>query len=426
MPPKPERGDESTMKTPFVWLVDFVKRQSRNFRVLLARKLAYSFLGRLSRQYTSLYAVALGADKIALGTLNSVGSAISTIISLPIGRLADRYSLRKMMLLAMVLEVLVPIAFFLPWNWILLIPALALLQLTGFRSLAVTIESVYIASSLKDDDRASGFGVSTVLSTIGGTLAPIAAAYLVIAFGGINVEGIRPLFLIQLIGLIPLTVVIYLQLTEMAKAEGETGRGMRARIRNFVRDFSTLFKGAKGLKRFIFMECLGAFSMSGVFPFAMVFAVEVKEATPFILGYMGMAATLANMIFAIPIGRLADKIGRKKTLYLMRPIMYASYVLIAFAPNAYWLILAWAFLGFPWEWIIWSAMSMEMVDESERGRWGGILMLFRGIVSIPAPIIGGILYQSFNPALLFLLPIVVDLFLRLPTLITTRETLERG
>ncbi|MFB0523685.1 MAG: MFS transporter, partial [Candidatus Bathyarchaeia archaeon] len=354
MPLKPERGDETVVKTPFVWLVDFVKRQSRNFRVLLARKLAYSFLGRLSHQYTSLYAVALGADKIALGTLNSVGSAISTVISLPIGRLADRYSLRKMMLLAMVLEVLVPIAFFLPSNWIMLIPALALLQLTGFRSLAVTIESVYIASSLKDDDRASGFGVSTVLSTIGGTLAPIAAAYLVIAFGGINVEGMRPLFLIQLIGLIPLTVVIYLQLTEMAKAEGETGKG----IRNFFRDFSTLFKGAKGLKRFIFMECLGAFSMGGVFPFAMVFAVEVKEATPLILGYMGMAATLANMIFAIPIGRLADKIGRKKTLYLMRPIMHASYLLIAFAPNAYWLILAWAFLGFPWEWIIWSAMSM--------------------------------------------------------------------
>ncbi len=410
------------MKTPFGWIADFVKRQSRNFRVLLARKLGYSFLGRLNNQYTSLYAVALGADKIALGTLNSVGSAISTIMSLPIGRLADRYSLRKMMLFVMILEVLVPIALALPSDWIMLIPALALLQLTGFRSLAVTIESVYIASSLRNEDRASGFGVSTVLSTIGGTLAPIAAAYLVIAFGGINVEGIRPLFLVQLVGLVPLTIIIYLQLTELGKAQGEAGKGLR----NFLRDFSTLFKGAKGLKRFIFMECLGAFSMGAVFPFAMVFAVEVKQADPLILGYMGMAATLANMIFAIPIGRLADRIGRKKTLYLMRPVMYASYLLIAFAPNAYWLILAWAFLGFPWEWIIWSAMSMEMVEETRRGRWGGILMLFRGIVSIPAPIIGGVLYQQFDPALLFLLPITVDIFLRLPTLVTTPETLERS
>jgi len=409
------------MKTPFGWLADFVKRQARNFRVLLVRKLAYSFLGRLSNQYTSLYAVALGADMIALGTLNSVGSAVSTIISLPIGRLADRYSLKKMMLFAMVLEILVPIAFALSGNWVMLVPALALLQMTGFRSLAVTIESVYIASSLRAEDRASGFGVATVLSTIGGTLAPIAAAYLVISFGGIKVEGIRPLFLVQLVGLVPLAALIYINLTEVGKAEGEAGKGLR----NFLRDFGTLFKGAKGLKRFIFMECLSAFSMGGVFPFAMVFAVEVKKADPLILGYMGMAATLANMIFAIPIGRLADRIGRKKTLYLMRPIMYASYLLIAFAPNAYWLILAWAFLGFPWEWIIWSAMSMEMVDESKRGRWGGILMLFRGIVSIPAPIIGGILYQKFNPAMLFLVPIAIDLFLKLPILFTTPETLER-
>jgi len=408
------------MRTPFGWLPDFVKRQGRNFRVLLARKLGYSLLGRLSNQYNSLYAVALGADKIALGTLNSLGSAVSTAVSLPIGRLVDRYSLKKMMLFVMILEILVPVTYAIAMNWIMLIPALILLQMTGFRSLSVTIENVYIATSLKDEDRASGFGVSTVISTIGGTLAPIAAAYLVISFGGINAEGIRPLFFIQLVGLIPLAVVIYLRLTEIGKARDE----VRKDAKNFFKDFSSLFKDAKGLKRFIFMECLGDFSMGAVFPFAMVFAVEVKQATPFILGYMGMASTLCNMIFAIPIGRLADRIGRKKTLYLMRPIMYASYLLIAFAPNAYWLILAWAFLGFPWEWIIWSTMAMELVDESKRGRWGGMLMMFNNLARIPAPIIGGILYQTVNPAMLFLLPVTIDLFLRLPTLITTPETLK--
>jgi MFS family permease len=409
------------MKNPYTWFADFVKRQHRNFRVLLARTLGVSFLGRLSRQYTSLYAVALGADAIALGTLNSVGGAVSTILSLPVGRLVDRYSLKKMMLFAMILEVLVPVAYAAAWDWTMLIPALILFQMTGFRSLAVTIENVYIASSLRHEDRASGFGVSTVVSTIGGTLAPIAAAYLVVAFGGISAAGIRPLFLIQLAGLVPLTVAIYLHLTEAGKAEADAKKG----IRSFFQDFGSLFKNAKGLRRFIFMECVGAFSMDMVFPFAMVFAVEVKVADPFILGYMGVAATLSNMIFAIPIGRLADRLGRKKTLYLMRPIMYASYLLIAFAPNAYWLVLAWAFLGFPWEWIIWSTMSMEMVDEKQRGRWSGILMLFRGLVSIPAPIIGGILYQMFNPALLFLIPLALDLLLRLPVLITTHETLKQ-
>jgi len=407
-------------RTPVGWLVGFVKRQGRNFRVLLVRKLGYSLLGRLSHQYTSLYALALGADMIALGTLNSVGSAVSTVLSMPIGRLVDRYSLRKMMLFAMVLEILVPVAYAASWDWIMLIPALILFQMTGFRSIAVTIENVYIAGSLKDEDRASGFGVSTVMATIGGTLAPLIAAYLVVAFGGISAEGIRPLFLIQVAALVPLAIFIYLQLAEAGNAKGKIKNGAKT----FLKDFSELFENAKGLKRFIFMECLGDFAMGAVFPFAMVFAVEVKGATPFILGFMGMASTLSNMVFAIPIGRLADKIGRKRTLYLMRPVMYASYILIAFAPNAYWLILAWAFLGFPWEWIIWSTMSMELVDESKRGRWGGLLMMFNNLVRIPAPIIGGILYQAVSPVVLFLLPVVTDLCLRLPTLITTPETLK--
>ncbi len=284
------------------------------------------------------------------------------------------------------------------------------------------MENVYIASSVKNEDRASGFGVATVLATIGGTLAPIIAAYLVIAFGGINTNGIRPLFIIQLAGLIPLAIVIFLNLAEISKSELGGGEGGR----NFLKDFRSLFESAKGLKRFIFMECLGDFSMGMVFPFAMVFAVEGKNADPLILGYMGIASTLSNMIFAIPIGRLADRIGRKKTLTLMRPIMYASYLLIAFAPSAYWLILAWAFVGFPWEWIVWSAMSMEMVPEDKRGRWSGMLMLFDNVVRIPAPIIGGILYETVGPTVLFILPVAIDLFLRIPVLLTTHETLERS
>lgn len=410
------------MSTPFKWVIDFVRRQTRNFRVLLARKLGYNLLGRLSGQYTSLYAVSLGVDMIGLGTLNSVGSAVSTVLSLPVGRLVDRYSLRKMMLFAMILEILVPFAYAVAWNWFMLVPALIFFQLTGFRSIAVAVENVYIASSVKNEDRASGFGVATVVATIGGTLAPIIAAYLVIVFGGINTDGIRPLFLIQLAGLIPLAAVIFMNLGELGNAGHKAGEG----VKSFLKDFRSLFENAKGLRRFIFMECLGDFSMGMVFPFATVFAVEAKGADPLILGYMGMAATLSNMIFAIPIGRLADRIGRKKTLCLMRPIMYASYLLIAFAPNAYWLVLAWAFLGFPWEWIVWSAMSMEMVDETKRGRWSGMLMLFDNVVRIPAPIIGGILYQAVSPTVLFLLPIAIDLLLRIPVLLTTAETLGRS
>jgi len=88
------------MRTPFDWVLNFVRRQTRNYRALLVRKLGCNLFGRLSNQYTSLYAVSLGVDIIGLGTLNSVGSAVSTILSLPVGRLADRYSLRKMMLFA--------------------------------------------------------------------------------------------------------------------------------------------------------------------------------------------------------------------------------------------------------------------------------------------------------------------------------------
>jgi len=403
------------MRTPITWLLLFIKKQSRNFKILVLKKFGYSFFAGLSKQYTSLYTVALGADPISLGGLNSIGSGVSTALSMPLGRLMDRHGLKKAMLLAMTFEVLLPLFFSVAQNLIMLIPALIFFQITWYQSLTVTIENVYIAHSLRDEERATGFAISTVFSTIGGIIAPVVAAYLVITFGGLTAEGIRPLFYIQLAGLIFLMAYIYPNLTEVGKTEGTNG---------FLKDFKTIFEETKGLKRYIFMECASAFSSSAVFPFLMIYAVYNKEATPLILGCMAVASTLSDMVFSIPIGKLADRIGRKKTLYLTRPIMYATYLLIVLAPNAYWLILAWALLGFPFEWMIETTMSMELVPETKRGRWNGILMFSRNVARIPAAAIGGILYQSINPLTVILLPIAIDLSLRLPILITIPETLK--
>jgi hypothetical protein len=71
-------------------------------------------------------------------------------------------------------------------------------------------------------------------------------------------------------------------------------------------------------------------------------------------------------------------------------------------------------------------MSMEMVPEDQRGRWSGMLMRFDNVVRIPAPIIGGTIYETVGPTVLFLLPVAIDLFLRVPVLLMTHETLRRA
>jgi hypothetical protein len=57
------------------------------------------------------------------------------------------------------------------------------------------------------------------------------------------------------------------------------------------------------------------------------------------------------------------------------------------------------------------------VPAGQRGRWMGITNTFSSLLRIPAPIIGGLIYKSANPGVLFLITLLIDMGLRMPVLI---------
>jgi MFS family permease len=145
-------------------------------------------------------------------------------------------------------------------------------------------------------------------------------------------------------------------------------------------------------------------------PFYTLFYVEAKGADPLIIGAMGTLGTLGALLFLAPFGRLADKYGRKKIIYLTRPFNYLSIFIIVLAPTPEWLIVA-AFVRAlnTVSSLMEITMEHELVAEEQRGRWGGFLSFFMGFVGIPGPILAGYLWNVIDPSLLLLTPIVADL-----------------
>jgi MFS family permease len=128
----------------------------------------------------------------------------------------------------------------------------------------------------------------------------------------------------------------------------------------------------------------------------------------------------------IPIGRLADQLGRKKVQYLLAPAMYASLGLLVLASGPVSLVAAAGLWGISqFALVVGEAMSNEMVPLLQVGRWKGLLALARGLVSVPAPLISGFLWSELGPASTFLLPVILDIGLRLPLLAGIPETLKR-
>jgi len=396
--------------------VDFIERQKRNYRVAVTRSAVNSFLYNLTAQYDSIYTVALGAGSVELGTINSVGNGIAAAIALPVGWLVDRYGFKRFYLLGMGLLAGVALIYAVAPSWHFIVAAMILytvaMRLTG------TGCSVISADSVGNEDRATAQNLCAAFRSILSMIAPLVAAPLVTAFGGMNAEGLRPLYYIRFVGYGLILLFVAVQLRDVrSHREATINAGL-------VEGFNQLLGGNDRLRKWVIISSLTSLPMAMTPPFLHVFAHEMKGANQYVLGAMGTATILARLAFGIPFGRLADRIGRKKVIYLLTPLWYASHLLLIFSFSPVTLILA----GAMWTFYyinsgVTGAMMLEIVPVEEIGKWSGLQGLFRGMVTVPAPILGGLIWRELGPAYVFLVPLLVDLLLRIPLLITVPETL---
>ncbi|MFP3952006.1 MAG: MFS transporter [Candidatus Bathyarchaeia archaeon] len=398
-------------------LRDFVEEQSNNYRVLLVRDIVASFMMQLVSNFNDLYITALGASALELSSIRAFGSGVSAIISMPAGWLSDVYSLKKIMTLGMLVQI-VSVTFYAfaqDWTWIYVAIVFATITMT----LVFRIGNIIVANSLADSNRATGYGIRTTIMQFFSIFSPTIGGLLVHFFGGISVEGIRPLYFIQLIGYSLVTIFVALKLTDVETVDSVD-------TREFFGHYREMLQSGSHLKLFAFLQALGSITWGMSMPFPFVYAADFKGADSLLIGYMGTVFVLASMVLAIPMGALADSRGRKFTIYLTRPFFYLSYLLLVLAPKGAWwvLLLAWACRGVMMSSRAWMTMSMEMVPKEYRGRWTGFSSLLQNLVRVPAMLVGGYIYESINPALVFLIPIAVDALIRLPLLTRVPETMK--
>ena len=236
-------------------VLGFVRRQKHNYRVGVVRSSADSFLMGFTNQYNAIYTVGLGADSVQLGSLSSIGSALSALVSIPTGWLVDRKGVRLFSLLAIILSAGGALFYALAHDWHVLIAAAVLASMaTRFSS---TSSSVICADSVQNQDRVTAQNLCGILSSVASTISPLVAAYLVTAFGGMNQEGIRPLYTLRFAGYGLVFLFVAFKLREPQWEHlGEAKRSL-----GFISDFRQLFQGRPGLKRWVIVSALTALPM---------------------------------------------------------------------------------------------------------------------------------------------------------------------
>ncbi|MCJ7646576.1 MFS transporter, partial [bacterium] len=190
---------------------NFIARQTDNFKVLLVAQISTTSIRSLTAgqaakagggaaggaSYVQLYIKALGADSQQIGYLNSLGRVANAIVALPLGWISDRFSLRKVVLVGYLLSIITPITFAFAMSWAQVAPAM-MIDAIATTLLGIFTTIFFITSIKETSDRATAMSMRTTITSIVGLVLPSLSAIVILNFGGIGVEGIRPLFFIEI------------------------------------------------------------------------------------------------------------------------------------------------------------------------------------------------------------------------------------
>jgi MFS family permease len=392
-----------------VWL-----RQKKNWRTVVTRQIFNRFFNELTLQYANIYITLLGASPVQLGAVNSAWGISQSIISIPLGVIRDRFNLRKIYLFGVGLLVFVPFLYAIASSWNIIAFAILLSGLGMMIGSCVIICDL----SLPPEDRATGKALCEGIGALPTILAPTTAAVLLTIFGGINVQSIKNLYWIQFLARVILFLYVLRNL-------GDIDRPDRSKIKlNFLIEFGEVFRRGTAIKRWLLFQSINMFTMTMLSTFRYPFIYDVKGASQYIIGGIATTMLITEVLFSTVIGRTADRIGRKKAFYILIPLFSAANIVLIWAPSAIWLLFAGFLMGFKMiAGFSYGSMTPELVPSDCLGRWRGLIGFFTGLMSIPAPIVGGLVWEHFGPEWVFILITFLDLFILAPLLSTVPETL---
>ena len=367
-----------------------------------------SLLGGL---YTSMmqavwqpFVLSLGAPMTTLGFLESLGGRRGVVTALiqPIGGWAsDRVGRKPLLTFATIVGILATSLCVLAAtfnDWRLLIPAVTLLGVTMASQPA---GSSMTAESAHADKRAMAYSIIMFAWIVPGIFSP--------SLGGFIADrwGFRTVFLIRIVleSLRLLLIVRFLKETL-----GQMTREVR--LGELKKVMARILIPPPELQGFywamaidIFVWGLGAALLFGLLS-------KTYGFTPFQLGVMGSCISVTWALSQLPVGRLVDKYGCKPFLVLSEVLGFfvvAGWLLV----TSFWAFAAlYALFGLVAStWVpAQLALLANSVAEEERGEAMGRLSAFRGLLSFPAPYIGGLLYERFGfrgPILANLIGVIV-------------------
>jgi len=331
----------------------------------------------------------MGANMAMLGLIDGLGETFVSISKAVSGYISDRIRKRKFFIWSgYILGSISRFGYALAPNWQWLIP-LKILDRSG--KIRSAPRDALVADISTDQNRGGNFGLMKAMDNLGAVCGIVVCLLLFEHIGFTN------LFLIAALPSLVSAALIYAYIKENKISD-----------KKLFADFT--FKDLDAnFKLFLILNSvftLGAFSYS----FLLIFAGKSGfKATYSPIFYLIITVTAA--IFSLPMGKLSDKIGRKKLMYLAFILWAAICISFILSTNAIVVITAFVLYGLHKAALetVQKTYTSELCPDCFRATGLGVFQMAIGICALPASLIAGFLWDNINMQAPFYLSLVLSL-----------------
>ena len=393
-----------------------------NYLVLVLSWILMDFAMELPGTYYPLYVLALGGSATIIGLIGFASFIALASVQFPGGYLADRFGRRWLittmtfgMALSFILYAVAP-----SWHWILigaLINSLCLIYQPALMAM--------IADSVPSERRGMGFSIITLIERTASTPAPAIAGLLFLMYG--LVGGMRIGYGV-VVALFLTAALLRIRLRETVKTvEKPRAKDIVGSYPQAIRDGIAVWRVVPRSMFYLFIAVLIGFtSFMMVQPFFVVYAVKdlgIPESDWWILMTF---LSLVIIVFAIPCGKLIDKVGRKKPLLLSYALTALAMLFFVFG-DEFRIFIA-MLLGGVGQVLAMSAsfsLQADLVPREYRGKVVGFTNFMNYIAISVAQLSAGFIYQEISHQLVFFLVILLQIPALVITFMRVHEAKER-
>ncbi|MHB9019309.1 MAG: MFS transporter [Minisyncoccota bacterium] len=349
-----------------------------------------------------------GAPPILIGFLEGFADALASFLKIYSGWLSDKIKKRKFLsVIGYSLSTATRWFLALAGNFWQVFFLRAIDRIgKGFRD---SPRDALISESVEPSELGKSFGYHRAMDTMGKVLGPLSAIIIL----PLILNDYRLLFKIAFVlGIFAVAAFFFVKEPKKEKLESVAVIDDGIRSYNIKKIFS-LSEYTKEFKLFILSIFL--FGL-GEMPIALTL-LKSKEIglNGFSIPLMYFVTNVAFVLFAIPAGRISDKIGERKVLVLGFLAAITAYVNLAVFKNVYFVVLGFIFLG------LYSAMTdgveralaSKLVVHEKLAAGQGFLNAAIGISTLLSSLIGGGIWTVFGSAPAFVYGIfmmVIGLF----------------